>query len=163
MFASLYRYFPAVRKYVREHGGGNEEAKDAFQEGLLVFYQKTNRPGFILSSKPETFLFGICKLKWLEKMKQKGKEIPVGEALDDMAEQPEENERERRAMVAEKALEGVGKKCKEILMAFYFGKKNISEIMKTFGFRSEDSAKTQKYKCLESARELVTLSLQKET
>ena len=39
---------------------------------------------------------------------------------------------------------------------FYYQKRSMKTIASELGFKSETSAKTQKYKCLEKARKLIS-------
>ena len=49
-------------------------------------------------------------------------------------------------------LQRTGKKCMDLLQAFYYEKASMSELSERFDFRNERSATVQKYKCLEKVR-----------
>jgi RNA polymerase sigma factor (sigma-70 family) len=63
-----------------------------------------------------------------------------------------EVEKEQRFQLAEKAIASLGEKCRNILMFFYVERKSMLEIAGLLGYSSENTAKNQKFKCLESAR-----------
>jgi hypothetical protein len=45
------------------------------------------------------------------------------------------------------------KKCKQLLILFYFKKKSFREIAAALAFSDEKVAKNQKYRCLQKAKE----------
>ena len=53
---------------------------------------------------------------------------------------------------AEQAFKSLGQKCQDLLIAYYHQQLSMSKIAEMFGFGSERSAKSQKYKCLEKAK-----------
>lgn len=153
----LYKIYPAVIKYVKESGGSLADAEDIFQDALVIFIEKASHPDFILSSSISTYIFGICKnlsrekRRMYQKEKLKATEGKGGEdarTIDDFLEE------ERKYQALDKILIKTGKKCLELLKMFYYDKFSMKVIASRLGFKSETSAKTQKYKCLEKARGL---------
>lgn len=55
------RYLPMIRLMVMNMGGSAEDAKDIFQEGLMIILEKTDSRDFALSCKFKTFLYCICE------------------------------------------------------------------------------------------------------
>ncbi len=52
-------------KYMVTHMGGNyEDAKDIFQEGLMIILEKIDNREFALTCKFRTFLYCICENLW---------------------------------------------------------------------------------------------------
>ncbi len=45
-------------------GGTSEDARDIFQEGLMIILEKIDEKSFILTSKFITFLYCICENLW---------------------------------------------------------------------------------------------------
>lgn len=159
LFGRMYKSFPAVRKYIKENGGKTEDAKDVFQEGLIVLYHKLQQPDLVLTAKEETLLFSICRFKWMEELRRREKMNQSNIDHEQFSLTEEESEKERMIGIVEKALSSLGERCKKLLEAFYFEGKAIPQIASAFGFKSDNSAKTQKHKCLESARKLATIAL----
>ena len=58
------RYLPMVRQIVTETGGTFEDAKDIFQEALLILIEKIDNRDFILTCRFKTFLYCVCKNLW---------------------------------------------------------------------------------------------------
>jgi RNA polymerase sigma factor (sigma-70 family) len=62
-------------------GGNPDDARDIFQDALIVFLEKADSPEFNLSSSAETYLYSICKNIWLRQKKKKSR---TGESTDGM-------------------------------------------------------------------------------
>ena len=70
-------------------------------------------------------------------------------------------EEEKKYKELDEVLVKVDKKCLKMLQMFYYQKLSMKVIADNLGFKSEASAKTQKYKCLEKARKLVAKAWEK--
>ena len=46
---------------VMKNNGSEDEARDVFQDALIVFWQKANDPDFQLTSKISTYLYSVCQ------------------------------------------------------------------------------------------------------
>lgn len=149
---NLYRYFPAVLKFVRGAGGSRQEAEDVFQDGLLIFFRKVEQGNFEGRSSAQTYLYGICKHLWLDELRRKKRAVNLQdlEVTDEPVYSAEEHQLLRRA---EQAFQMLGQKCKDLLMLFYFKRESLVSIAKQLGFSSDKVAKNQKYRCLEKAKE----------
>ena len=62
--------------------------------------------------------------------------------------------KEEKIVKVESIIKNIGDKCKDILVALYYKNFSLEKIAEEFGFKTIQSAKVQKYKCMESAREL---------
>lgn len=155
-FDALYAHYPPVEKMIYRNGGTRDDAKDVYQEALIILYRKVNTEDFKLTAKVSTYLFSVCRLLWLEQIRKRGK-VPTDKMTEEndrdlQQEVNEETEKGKRLKQAEEALASLGEKCRKILQLFYFDKKSMHEIAKMLGYGSENSAKNQKYKCLETAK-----------
>lgn len=148
LFISLYQSaFPGVASFIRKRGGSLDEAKDIFQDALLIYYEKTQTPEFSTKSSEDAYLAGICKHLWYRKHRDQKTEVSLeGHAELSPEQEPEVSKRLLRFV------ERSGKKCLELLKAFYYDQLNMKELSERFGFSGERSATVQKYKCLEKVR-----------
>lgn len=150
----LYKHLPMIRKLIRSNGGTSEDAEDIFQEALIILCRKIKTGNFILSAKLSTYLFSVCRFLWNDQ--QRRQKIPIADDAADhipLADDlPELIEQEKNAQLAEKALQALGERCKELLLLFYHSKMKLKDISVRMGYSSENTAKNQKYKCLEGAR-----------
>lgn len=57
-------YLPMIRLMVTQMGGTTEDAKDIFQEGLMIMIEKADDRNFSLNCRFKTFLYCVCKHLW---------------------------------------------------------------------------------------------------
>jgi RNA polymerase sigma factor (sigma-70 family) len=159
----VYGNFPMIRKVVISGGGNDDDARDIFQDAILVFYRLAIKPDFILSSSISTLLYSISHKLWLKKYRDHDSRKAVlsqdlPEAYDLQAEGIEEEEEEKNRL-SEKVLEGLGEPCSAILKMFYYENFSMKEIASRLGYSNENTAKAQKYKCIERGKKILAESL----
>lgn len=149
----LYKQQPVIRKMITANGGTKEDAEDVFQEALIILCRRVREGNFVLTAKLTTYLFSVCRFVW--KDEQRRRKISY---TDEEADIPWEDdislliEQEQKARLAERALQELGSRCKELLLLFYHGSMKLKDIALRMGYNSENAAKNQKYKCMEGAR-----------
>ena len=151
-------FFPRIAHLITKNGGSVDDARDIFQDAILLLYEKAKSPAFSLTSSFYTLLHGICRNLLGNKLQKKANQevtLPdhiklIGE--DDIAKDLimlEENE------VFWRAFQQLGADCQKLLTLF-FEKVKMKEITREMGFGSENYAKKRKYQCKEKLIELVT-------
>jgi len=149
----LYAHLPKVERMVRNHGGTRADAKDLFQDALIILLGKAKDEVFTLTCSIGTYLYAICRNKWQEELRRQGR---FTQELDALTDEPQDLggmlAEEGRFAIAERALRSLGGKCLELLQRFYLLKEPLLTIAKSIGLAGEGAAKTRKYKCLEEAR-----------
>lgn len=154
LFMQLYqKAFPLVAKYVANMGGSFEEAKDVFQDALIIYYEKLATSGVVLQHSERSYLLGIAKHLWAKKNRQHNRYISLDDSLAGIA--MEENSKTTSSVKLLDLLHASGKKCMELLRAFYYDKLPMNKIAGLLGFSNERSATVQKYKCLEKVRDTI--------
>ena len=58
------RYLPMIRLMVYQMGGTGEDARDIFQDGLIIMLEKLDTKEFALTCKFKTFLYCVCEHLW---------------------------------------------------------------------------------------------------
>ena len=151
-FKLLYRYYPKIKSYLKRFGATKQEVEDVYHEALYILIKKLKDPQFELTSSVSTFLFGICKHKYvsLNREKKKHFEIEIDSDHDEVLD--EVIKAEKKYEIAQNAFLQLQESCKKLLTAFYVEGKRMSQIALEFGFSSDKVAKTQKYRCLEAAK-----------
>ncbi|MEO6151406.1 MAG: sigma-70 family RNA polymerase sigma factor [Mucilaginibacter sp.] len=151
LFIRLYKKaFPAAANYVRKMGGSFDEAKDVFQDALVIYYEKAVTVPTPVNTSDAAYLLGITRHLWLKK----NRENNLLQPLDTY----ECGDKEEHLPSSDKLmyyLETAGQKCMEMLRAFYYDKLPVKDIATLFGYSGERSATVQKYKCLEKVRDTV--------
>ncbi len=155
-FLKLYKNYTSIERFIRFKGGTKEDAKDIFQEALIVFYEKAIAADFKLTSTISTYLYSVCRFLWKNELQKRNKTSNTEIAIDFPDEFPDEMqfyiEKEEKFKQLEHALSQMGKKCLQILTLFYYEKTSMKIIAQQLGLTSEKAAKTQKYKCLEQVK-----------
>jgi RNA polymerase sigma factor (sigma-70 family) len=146
-----------IQALVVRNNGTADDAKDIFQETMMVLYEKVKSGGFELNCQLKTFLYSVGRRLWLKKLMLQNRfaivdtfdeAVTVDEAADD------HEKRNTEFFMMEKAMMGLGEPCKSLLEAFYLQKKSMQAIASGFGYTNPDNAKTQKYKCLMRLKKL---------
>jgi RNA polymerase sigma factor (sigma-70 family) len=153
---ALYQHFPMMLKMIRSNGGSRQDAEDVFQEALIIFFKKVKMPEFTLTAKLSTYLFSVCRFLWNDELKKRNQYATADpETILDEAEQKDLEyllEQEQKAKLAEKVLNELGERCRELLVLFYTMGLKLKDIASKMGYNSENTVKNQKYKCLEGAK-----------
>ena len=154
VFTTLYKYFPVVKKMILANGGRSEDAEDIYQDALIVFYKKASAADFQLTSSINTYLYSICRFMWSDQLKKQQKQsfTDIEKVQVNESEFIATIETESQLKLAEKVISELGERCKELLILFYFQSKKLKDIAAKMGYNSENTAKNQKYKCLETAK-----------
>lgn len=146
----LYQAFPSIRHFIRQHGGNDDEAKDIFQEALIILFKNAQRPEFKLTASVNTYLFSISKYMWKDELKKKNRIVHF--EVEQKEEVSQHFEEEKKFKTLDSILNSLGEKCKTILQLFYYKKQSLDEIANELGYKNTDTVKTQKYKCIERAK-----------
>ncbi|MDA7803152.1 sigma-70 family RNA polymerase sigma factor [Crocinitomix sp.] len=150
----LYKEYPKVKATIVSHGGAPEIAQEIFNDSLILLIEKVSEPDFKLTSKLSTYLFGINRFMWLNeaRKRQKNPESEWKDTLILTADDLDYNaEKEAELKLLETVLSKISERCKRLFELFYFKKESMQDIAEQLEFSSVNSAKTQKYKCMEKA------------
>lgn len=150
--------FGMVQHFIISNNGTEDDARDVFQEAMMVLYEKSRTPSFELTCQIRTYLYSVCRRLWLKKLQYaKRMESPV-DNLENIV--PVEEDLELHDKLAAQyqtmraAMGKIGEPCKSLIEAFYVHRKNMHEIAGFFGYTNADNAKNQKYKCLVRLKKL---------
>ena len=150
---TIYREnYLTIQSFIVKNNGYPEDARDIFQEAMIVLYEKVSSGTFELTCQIKTYLYSVCRRLWLKRLQQMQRFNPSAESVDEVVPVEEEldihEKRNADLIVMESALNKIGEPCKSLLEAYYLQKKSMPEIAEFFGYTNADNAKTQKYKCL---------------
>jgi DNA-directed RNA polymerase specialized sigma24 family protein len=153
LFMALYKKaFPAVAKYVSKMGGSFDDAKDVFQDALVIYYEKLVTQSVALNTNEQAYLLGIAKHLWAKRFKENILHTTLDAHDDDWMEDEVLQPSPAKLL---HYLETAGQKCMELLKAFYYDNLPVNKIAELFGYSGVRSATVQKYKCMEKVRETI--------
>ncbi|MGV8136909.1 MAG: RNA polymerase sigma factor [Mangrovibacterium sp.] len=146
--------FPRIAAFVARMGGTFEDAKDLFHDALVVYYETRVHDSARIRTSEEAYVLGIAKHLWARKYPQKKMEIAMNEFEREIpvpGEDPPTVEEKRLLRI----LESAGKKCMDLLRAFYYRRRPVKELAGMLGYTGEHAFSAQKYKCLEKVRNTI--------
>jgi len=140
----LYKkHFRMMANLITKNNGTEDEARDIFQDALIVFWKKAISGDLVLTSKISTYLYSICQNLWRKELERKHRYS--NEEKDDVVK--EDHDQAERVAIIRKCIDELGETCKKVLTLFYFEELSMDDIAAQLGFANADTAKTKKYKC----------------
>jgi RNA polymerase sigma factor (sigma-70 family) len=159
-YREIYKaHYAAIRQLVLKNGGAGDDAKDVFQESVIALWDNIHSGKYRHTS--EAMLHGyfrrICKFKWMEMLRGRGRMVALGgdEDFDAFSDETILQQLVKREEIDEfdRIFGALSDKCREILSLFYYEKKNMKEISELTGYEVV-SMRNEKYKCIEKLKGL---------
>ncbi|MFT5858184.1 MAG: RNA polymerase sigma factor (sigma-70 family) [Flavobacteriaceae bacterium] len=155
LLKDLYTKWPDVKLLMKKIGCSNSDAEDLFQEALLIFMRKMEDPTFELTVAPFHYVKNTCKLLWYNQAR-KEKKLPKSDLPEEVAQQDDDwFQNELLLQKVEKAISEIGQKCQDLLKLFYGLGQSMVDIAKKLGFRNDNVAKAQKYRCINKVKDIL--------
>lgn len=144
--------YPSVRSYITENHGSSQDAKDIFQEGLVLIYQKVTTQEFFLDCNFHSYLFSVCRLLWLKELEKRKTEYmdkkDVKGYLDLQSDLNFDDLEQEKYGLYQQHLRQLKPDCQSVLMLFYDGV-SVRDITKIMGYTSESYTRKKKSICKE--------------
>jgi len=147
---------------IRHHSCTMEEAKDIFQQAVIIFYENIIYEKVSeISTKVKTYLFSIGKNKLLELLREKSKHVPQFNEFEmvnaDIYYDAADDGYEDKLKRVQGCMDKLGDPCKSILEHYYYHKRSMQEIAEILEYKNSDTVKNLKYKCLQRLRQIFTV------
>jgi len=149
----LYIYnnsFRPVRHMITRNSGSEEDARDIFQDSLIILYKKLKARNLKLKCSVSTFIYSIARLLWLKELKTRGAVTKRIDDYDGWADEEnniariyEENE---RLKFYRRIFDQLSEDCRKILK-MVMNSYTIAEITSIMGYSSEQHTKNRRYRC----------------
>lgn len=144
---------------VIKNSGNQEDTIDVLQDALIVLYEKIQLGDFELTAKITTYIYGVARNIWYNKLRDNGKVIIS--TKDDYPEIPETDDQllpNKKELTGKQnrlsnALDEISEQCRRLLLLYYSGTK-MKRIADELGYANEDSAKNNKSKCMKKLKEV---------
>jgi RNA polymerase sigma factor (sigma-70 family) len=160
VLGKLYKqHYPRIAQMVRTNSGTEDDARDLFQDAVMVLYGKAKDPDFRLTSSLFTFLFSVSRNLWLKNLRNVARQgVTVVMEMESIDETDADTEaewlHEAKLQLYRRKLSELGDGCQELLKLSAAGKK-IGEIVAQLGMSSELFARQKKFKCKEQLTRLI--------
>jgi RNA polymerase sigma factor (sigma-70 family) len=146
-------YFQAVKKYVLNNSGSDEDVSDVFQDTIIVLYNQITADNLHLTTDLKGYFFGIARNVWSAQLRKKQKTIELEIDL------PEEEETEEHYdSILERIISRVFEKLKpdqQMVLSLFSDGHSYEEIAIKMNLKNEVYARRKKYLCKEALLELV--------
>ncbi len=150
--------YSLIQHFIISNNGTEDDARDVFQEAMMVLYEKSRSSEFELTCQIRTYLYSVCRRLWLKKLQYSRRIESQVEHYDKVVAVEEDLEQHEKLtqqyLTMRTAMGKIGEPCKSLIEAFYVHRKNMHEIAGFFGYTNADNAKNQKYKCLVRLKKL---------
>jgi RNA polymerase sigma factor (sigma-70 family) len=157
--SDIYKhYYPLVKGYIIRNGGTENDAKDIFQESLIVVFKLIQAGTLDINTDFGTYLSGIAKRIWLKQIRDGMiHERFVNQSNPETTEDHPsdvELEGELELSLIRKHILKLGEECRKVLMMSAEGISN-EEIAVKLGYKSEKIVRSKKYKCKDALIQLI--------
>lgn len=150
--------YSMIQAFVINNNGTADDARDIFQEAMIVLFENSKSETFELNCQIKTYLYSVSRRLWLKRLQQLKRYGGEVEGIAEIVQVEDTIEAHEKRNVdfelMEKALMSLGEPCKSLIEAYYMEKKNMTDIAGSFGYTNADNAKNQKYKCLMRLKKL---------
>jgi len=150
VIAVIYKnYAPSIQQLVVKKGGTVADARDVFQDALMIIYQKAKEENFELTSQFHTFLYSIARFVWDRKRKKMANNtmtIPADDRYISEEDIEQDLINRERNKLFQDCFTKLGVFCQQILQLFY-NQKSMAEITQEMKLKNEHTARNRKYRC----------------
>lgn len=146
-------YFPIIEGFVIHHKGTREQAKDVFQEAMIIVYNRVRAGELELSCKFGTYLYAICKKIWIQERKKhllhqdKLKQHPL--TVNDPGPDEDPLLELHLDQIFRTHFRELSPDCQKIL-TMYFNDFSLEEIRKVMNYSNLHHTADRKYRCKKS-------------
>jgi RNA polymerase sigma factor (sigma-70 family) len=143
-------YYPIIEGYIVHNQGSRDQARDIFQEAMIVVYNKVKLGQLELTCKFGTYLFAICKKMWIqerkkyllrnEKLRQQAMVVEDPGPADDPLLQNHLNH------LFNKHFGDLSEDCQKIL-SMYFNNFSVEDIRTAMNYKNLHHTADRKYRC----------------
>ena len=146
-------YYPIIEAYIVHNQGSRDQARDIFQEAMIVVYKKVRLGQLELTCKFGTYLYAICKKMWIqerkkylhrkEKLSQQSMMVQDPGPADDPLLQKHLNH------LFNKHFGDLSEDCQKIL-SMYFNNFSVEDIRTAMNYKNLHHTADRKYRCKKS-------------
>jgi RNA polymerase sigma factor (sigma-70 family) len=141
--------YPYVEAYVVHNGGSEDNARDIFQDAMIIVYKKIMAENLVLNCKFSTYLYAVSKNLWIQNRKKHFSRINILKEMPAVAESETNYEKvvdDESKELFDKHFSRLGPDCQKILL-LYFNGATMEEIRKEMGISTLHLVSDKKYRC----------------
>ncbi|NBC83012.1 MAG: sigma-70 family RNA polymerase sigma factor [Bacteroidetes bacterium] len=143
--------FRPIRHLVIANNGNESDAKDVFQEALIVIFDKVRNDNLELNCSFGTYIYSVSRNIWLKELSKKKRThelnlTPEYEYIDIDADIDELYEKNERLKLFRYYFNQLTEDCRKVLTMF-LKKYTVSEITGAMNYSSDQHTKNRRYRC----------------
>ncbi len=146
-------YYPIIEGYIIHHQGSCDQARDVFQEAMIIVYNRIKSDELELTCKFGTYLYAVCKNIWIQERKkylhraEKLRHQPL--VVNDPGPADDPLLQNHLEQLFNKHFEALSKDCQKIL-SMYFNNFSVEDIRSAMNYKDLHHAADRKYRCKKS-------------
>ncbi len=146
-------HYPIIEGYITHNQGSREQARDIFQDAMIVVYKRIKSDELELTCKFGTYLYAICKNIWMQERKkylqrtQKLREQPL--EVNDPGPADDPLLQNHLTDLFNKHFDALSKDCQKIL-SMYFNNFSVEDIRAAMNYKDLHHTADRKYRCKKS-------------
>ncbi len=143
--------YPMIERMISNLGGDSSQAKDVFQEAIIIIYRKVTSENLSLCCKFSTYLYSICKKIFIQELKSPVNAKNARINLPDIVCEPESGAELDMLVyeIFEKHFNELSESCQKILR-LHFNRASIEDIRSIMGYNNAHHVMDRKYRCKRS-------------
>ncbi|MBN2349367.1 MAG: sigma-70 family RNA polymerase sigma factor [Bacteroidales bacterium] len=153
------QYYPLIRSYITLNRGSDEDAKDIFQEAIIVIFKNSKQSDFSINSSFKTYLYSVCKIIWLKQLRSRNIHlrnlVELTEFVEFSSKDQKSFEDSLEFRIFRKHFDKLGKDCQKVLQ-MAMNKIPMEEIALEMGYKSEKFARNRAYRCKKMLHKMIT-------
>ncbi len=151
----LYKQnFNAVKKFVLNNNGTQDEVKDVMNETLITVWLTVAKADYLLNVKLSDFILSTAKNQWYKQIKRKNKFKIVDVTQTEINKQMESLPLKYDPVIVKNFVNRLDESSQKILMNYYDGL-DINSMAEQMGFNTVDELKDKKYQCFKKLESLI--------
>lgn len=150
----VYQYhYPIIEGYIIHNQGSRDEARDVFQEAMIIVYNKIRSDELELTCKFGTYLYSICKNIWIQERKkylhraEKLRQQPL--VVNDPGPGEDPLLKKHLNELFDKHFADLSSDCQKIL-SMYFNNFSVEDIRTAMKYKDLHHTADRKYRCKKS-------------
>ena len=146
-------HYPIIEGYITHNQGSREQARDIFQDAMIIVYKRVKSDELELTCKFGTYLYAICKNIWMQERKkylqrtQKLRQQPL--EVNDPGPADDPLLQNHLTDLFNKHFDALSKDCQKIL-SMYFNNFSVEDIRAAMNYKDLHHTADRKYRCKKS-------------
>lgn len=145
-------FYPYIKHFIVNNSGNEDDAKDVFQEAIVIIFRKLKSNRLEISCSFKTYLYSVCRLLWLKQLEKQKIRNELSIDNDDYIELEDKTkvvmEKSEQFSLYQHYFEIMSNDCKKVL-ELSLKKVSLKKIAQVMGYKSDKYAKKRKYQCKE--------------